>query len=192
MPPRSSHDFDVAGAAVRCCDRTHAVTKRCPPPMPVRARMRVSACTSGRTCSSPLAQPAPNSGAHRRERSVRGPCFSAEGGAGASWLPASADRPCGRSAAPRRPDDGWLHPSPSSSLGSRRQTAPFGQTRSRGSRPSAAPESRQSPIPGLTRRPARTPRRLCRRDSARSSCPACHARCALACDRDVATLRSRI
>ena len=36
-----------------------------------------------------------------RERSPEGPCFSGEGGADASWLPANADRPCGRISAPR-------------------------------------------------------------------------------------------
>ena len=71
----------------------------------------------------------PAAGARRRERPHRQPCSSAEGGAGASWLPANAHRPCGRSAAARLPDDGWLHPSPSSSLGSGRQTVPIGQQR---------------------------------------------------------------
>jgi hypothetical protein len=56
-----------------------------------------------RTCSSPLARLGASRGAKRRERSLRGPCFSAEGGAGASWIRANADRPFGRPAAARRP-----------------------------------------------------------------------------------------
>jgi hypothetical protein len=55
------------------------------------------------TCFSPLARLVASSAAKRRERSLRGPCFSAEGRAGASWLPASTDRPCGRVATGRRP-----------------------------------------------------------------------------------------
>ena len=45
----------------------------------------------------------PAGGAHLREWSLREPCSSAQGGAGARWLPANADRPCGRAATARRP-----------------------------------------------------------------------------------------
>ena len=86
---------------------------------PAFPRREVSWPKSAQTCSSPVAQPTDAAGAHRGERSLREPCSSTQEGAAASWLPANADRPCRRSAAARRLDDGWLHPSPSSSLGSR-------------------------------------------------------------------------
>jgi hypothetical protein len=45
----------------------------------------------------------PARGAHLREWSLREPCSSAQGGAGASWIRANADRPLGREAAATRP-----------------------------------------------------------------------------------------
>ena len=64
-------------------------------------RREVSPPKSGQTSCSPLARLAASSAAKRRERSVRGPCFSAQGGAGASWIPANADGSRGRTSAPR-------------------------------------------------------------------------------------------
>jgi hypothetical protein len=45
------------------------------------------------TRDSPDAQPAPPVGTHRQEWSLREPCSSAEGGAGACSILASTDRP---------------------------------------------------------------------------------------------------
>jgi hypothetical protein len=54
--------------------------------------MRVLACTLGRTCSSPLAKPAPLAASICASGRSREPCSPAEGGAGASSTPANADR----------------------------------------------------------------------------------------------------
>jgi hypothetical protein len=51
--------------------------------------------------SSPLARLAASSAARRRERSVRGPCFSAEGGRGACRIRVNADCPFWRNRAVR-------------------------------------------------------------------------------------------
>src|SRR5207248_2323008 len=50
----------------------------------VRTRMQGSTSKARATPCSPDAQPAPPVGTHRREWSLREPCSSAEGGAGAS------------------------------------------------------------------------------------------------------------
>ena len=63
-------------------------------------RLRVSRPKSQETRLSPLARLAASSAAKRRERSVRGPCFSAEGGAGACSILANTDPP--GSVEPRR------------------------------------------------------------------------------------------
>jgi hypothetical protein len=86
----------------RCRWRTQAAT---PPPsaaIPARARRQVPLAPPPATCLSPLARLAASPAAERQERSVRGSCFSAEGGGSASWIRANADRRFGRAAAARR------------------------------------------------------------------------------------------
>ena len=62
---------------------------------PARQRMQVSNWTAVRASQFANSATGPAAGARRRERPHREPCSSAEGGAGASWLPANADRSCG-------------------------------------------------------------------------------------------------
>ena len=70
-----------------------AVTKPARAAYPGERDCRSATWMSGAPCDSPLARLAASSAAKRRERSVRGPCFSAEGGAGACPSLANPDRP---------------------------------------------------------------------------------------------------
>ena len=67
--------------------------------LPVARQKQVSSPPAVESPNSPLARLASSPVAKRRERPVREPCFSDEGGAGASWIRANADRPFGRVAA---------------------------------------------------------------------------------------------
>jgi len=115
---------------------------------------------SGREPSdSPLAQPAPPPpiGVSGRCESPALPRKEEPVLAGIQLAPT---RPCGRTAAARRPDDGWLHPSPSGSPAGRRHPAPIGQNRRRGTTPGARANGWHSPEAGRVPRRAASGRCL--------------------------------